>query len=325
MDPSALQDALAGMVVAQFCPYTEDGAVDVTGLRENTEFLVEFAEADDRDVLLLANGSTGESYANSREEALTIVETVVEASGDLPVLAGTGGAGTRETIETTRAAAEAGADGALVVSPYYRSATEAGLVEHYERLAAATDLGIVAYYNADVSGARIPPTVVEELAGIEGVVGLKDGTPLVGEFYETTRRTDAADITLLCSGSRASYVAKAALGDRYRGFFSVTGNFAPAMDYALYEAVEARDFDRAYDLLGEQDEFWNLVGAVDDRRPATSILPAGWGTNHMFLPVGKAAMDLAGLAGGDVRLPEVDLTDEERGALRDVLADMGVL
>lgn len=323
MNPTELRDTLQGMIVAQFCPYDPDGSVDLDGLRENTEHLVEFAD-DGKDLVLLANGSTGENYANSQEESRSAIETVVEASGDLPVLAGTGGTGTRETINTTRAAAEAGADGALVVTPYYRSATEQGLVEHYEQVAKATDLGLVAYYNSDVSGARIPPNVLEELAAIDGLVGLKDGTPLVGEYYEMTRRTDPDDIRLLCSGPRASYVAKSALGNRYRGFFSVTGNFAPELDYELYEAVEARDFDRAYELLGKQDDFWNLVGAVDDRREATSILPAGWGTNHMFLPVGKAAMDLMGLNGGGVRLPEVDLTEAERDELEDVLGTLGV-
>jgi len=324
MISSELQECLNGMVVAQFCPYTEDDSVDVEGLRENTESIVEFAGSD-RDVVLLANGSTGENYANSREEALTVVETVVKASGDLPVLAGTGQAGTKETIRTTNAAVDAGADGALVVSPYYRSPTEAGLYQYYERLAQAADIDVVAYYNADVSGARIPPSVVTNIAELDGVVGLKDGTPLISEYYEMVRGTDPEEFSLLASSAGASYVAKAALGSRCQGFFSVIGNFAPALDYELYEAVEAGEFDRATELVGLQDRFWKLVGAVQDRRSPTSILPDGWGTNHMYLPVGKAAMDLVGLNGGHVRSPEVNLSEEERSELRDVLAEMEVL
>lgn len=315
---------LNGIVQAQLCPYTSDDEVDHGGLEENTEYFASFAASRDVDVAVLANGSTAESYANTDAEQRSVIETVVESSGDVPVIAGTGKPGTEATIEMTAHAERAGADAALVVTPYYRSPTESGLYAHFEAVSNAVDIDVVVYNNPDVSGAQIPPHVLDRIADLENVVATKDGTPLIGDFYAIARRLSPERMILLSSDAYTGYAAKAAMTDAVRGFFSVLANFAPQLEWELYNAVRRGDDGAIEAALSKQDAFWSFVGDVEARREPTTVLPEGWATNHLYLPVAKAAMDLTGLNGGHSRLPEVDLTDTEIEELESILRGMGV-
>ena len=109
-------------------------------------------------VVLVPTGSTGEAYALSDSERLKVIEAVIDcAAGKLPVVAGTGAAGTDRTIELSRAAENAGADGVQVILPYYHVPSDEGLVRHFLRLADALKIGVVIYNNAAVSKLWMPP------------------------------------------------------------------------------------------------------------------------------------------------------------------------
>lgn len=318
-------EQVGGVVPVQTCPYTEDGDVDVDGLKENTRFLAEFAEEGDRDVMVITNGSTAECYANSIAEQKRVIDATVAASGDLPVIAGTSRAGTKETIGLTEYAAAAGADLAMVVVPYYHIPTEDGLVEHYRRIAEAVDIGIVLYNNPDVSKAWIGSSLFERLAGIENVVAIKDNVDVIGHSYDMGRAAERADVALLSGLGHANYAAKASLSGRYTGFVSTVANFAPSLAYDLYEAVEAGDRSRATDALHRQAIFGDVLADLMDSRRTTSLQVPGWEGNYMYISAVKAAMDEVGLNGGRVRLPMVDVTEEERAHVRDGLERMGLL
>lgn len=325
MKAEELKNEIKGIVPVQLLPYTEDDEVDIEGLKENTEFIADFAKDGDKDVVILANGSTTEFYANSVEEQKEVIKAVVESSGDTTVVAGTSQAGTKETIKLTQYAEEVGADGAMVVLPYYHTPTKEGMYRHYEEVADAVDIGIVVYNNPDVSGAWIDPNLMGKISKIDNIVAAKDNTPSAPYFYQMTRKVDPADMTLIDGLGFSSYVAKASFGLRCKGFVNTIGNFAPKVAYDLYEAVTDEDFKRAYEVLKVQENFWNQVAKAMETRETTSIIPGVWRTNYMYQSGGKAAMDLVGLNGGKMRLPMTDITDEEKEGVRKALENMEIL
>lgn len=325
MEPCELKEKLRGIIPVQLCPYTKEYELDVEGLKENTKFLADFAESDGKDVVILTNGSTTEFYANSIEEQKTVIKLVVGASGDVPVVAGTGQAGTRETIKLTKYAEEVGADGAMVVIPYYHTPTKEGMYQHYKKVAESVKMGIMVYNNPDVSGAWISPDLLAKISKIDNVVGVKDNTPNINYTYQYTRLIDPADMTLIDGPGPITYVAKASFGLKFKGFVNMVGNFAPALVYRVYEAVKEGDFMKAYQALEKIDPFWTLVRKFMETRESTSIIPFMWRTNYMFQAAGKVAMDLVGLNGGPMRLPMTDLTEGEREEIKEALKKMSVL
>lgn len=323
--PEELKDSIRGILPVQFCPYTEDRELDLDGLKENTEFLADFAEDGNKDVVILANGSTTEFYANSIEEQKKVIETVVEASGNTPVIAGTSAAGTKETIKLTQYAEEVGVDGAMVVIPYYHTPTKKGTYRHYKQVADAVDMGIMVYNNPDVAGAWIPPDLLAKLSKIDNAVAVKENTPNMSLFYQETRKIDPDDMVLIDGLGASTYIAKASFGFKCKGFVNPTGNFAPGLVYKVYEAVRNGDYLKAYDHVEKLDPFWEVVRNLNEKRESISIIPSMWRTNYMYQTAGKAAMDLVGLNGGPLREPMDSLTDEEKDELKSALEEMDLI
>ena len=115
------------------------------------------------------------------------------------------------------------------------------------------------------------------------------------------------------------YLGAAAYGYKYQGYVTWIGNFAPKISYPIYEAVLERDFVKAQKALEKQMPLWSLPGKFMGTRANTSIIPAILQTNYMYMAVGKAALELAGLSGGPLRAPLEDVSAEEREELRKVL------
>jgi len=183
MKPDEFRERCKGIVPVQYCPYEENFKVDIEGLKENTEFLVDFAEKGKRDLVIMTNGSTTEWYANSIEEQREVIKTVVEtADGRVPVVAGASQAGTAETIKMARYAEEAGADCAMVVLPYYHTPTREGLYRHFKAVAESVKIGVMIYTNPDVSGTLIDTGLLQRLSKLENIVAIKDNNPNVAEY-----------------------------------------------------------------------------------------------------------------------------------------------
>ena len=321
-----LKKRLKGIVPVQYCPYTKDKELDIEGLRENTQFLVDFAKEGNKDVVVMTNGSTTECYANSLEEQKTVIKTVVETvSGKIPVVAGVAQAGSERTIELAKYAEEVGADCAMMTPPYYHGASKEGMYQYSKAVAEAVNIGIMIYNNAAVSGTLIPPDLMARLAKIDNIIAVKDNATNAADYAFKALIIAPEDMVLLNGLGEIHYVASAAYGYKYRGFITFIGNFAPALSYAVYEAVEAGDFKKALETLRQQLPVLSLLAKFNKKRESISIIPECLRSNYMYMGVGKAAMEIAGLHGGPLRLPMEDLTDEEKQELKAALKEMGVI
>jgi len=321
-----LKKRLKGIVPVQYCPYTKDKELDVEGLRENTQFLVDFAKDGNKDVVVMTNGSTTECYANSLEEQKMVMKTVVDTvGGKIPVVAGVSQAAAIGTIELTKYAEEVGADCAMMTPPYYHSPSKEGMYRYFKAVAEAVNIGIMIYNNADVSGTLIPPDLMARLAKIENIIAVKDNATNAADYAFKALMIDPDDMVLINGLGDIHYVGSAAYGFKYRGFVNFFGNFAPALSYAVYEAVEAGDFKKALEALRKQLPVWNLLAKFNKKRESISIIPECLRSNYMYMGIGKAAMDIVGLHGGPLRLPMEDLTDEEKQELKAALKEMGVV
>jgi len=321
-----LKKRLKGIVPVQYCPYTKDKELDIEGLRENTQFLVDFAKDGNKDVVVMTNGSTTECYANSLEEQKTVIKTVVETvSGKIPVVAGVAQAGAERTIELAKYAEEVGADCAMMTPPYYHGASKEGMYQYAKAVAEAVNIGIMIYNNAAVSGTLIPPDLMARLAKIDNIIAVKDNATNAADYAFKALMIAPEDMVLLNGLGEIHYVGSAAYGYKYRGFITFIGNFAPTLSYAVYEAVEAGDFKKALEALRKQLPVLSLLAKFNKKRESISIIPECLRSNYMYMGVGKAAMDIAGLHGGPLRLPMEDLTDEEKQELKAALKEMGVI
>ncbi len=324
MSPDEFRSKCKGIIPVQYCPYKENGDLDIEGLKRNTEFLVEFAEKGSKDLVIMTNGSTTEFYANSIEEQKLVIKTVVEtADGRVPVVAGTSQAGTRETIKMTKYAEEVGADCAMVVLPFYHTPTKEGMYQHYKKIAEAVKIGIMIYNNPAVSGALIDPWLMKRLSEIDNIVAVKDNTPNAAEYAWKAALIKESDMALICGLGELHYIGAAACG--YKGFVTFIGNFAPSLSYELYEAASKGDFSKAMEALKKQMPLWSLMGKFMSKREDTSIIPVPLRANYMYMSVGKCCLDLVGLHGGPLRLPMDNLTESEKEEVKKTLQEMGLI
>ncbi|MGC8615202.1 MAG: dihydrodipicolinate synthase family protein [Thermoprotei archaeon] len=313
-----------GIVVVQFCPYKESGDLDLEGLKENTEFLVDFAKG--KDVMILTNGSTTEAYANSIDEQKDVIRTVVNTvNGKLPVIAGVSQPGARETIKLAKYAEEAGADYAMVVLPYYHKASREGMYNYYKELNDNVEIPIVVYNNPDVSATLIDVDLMIRLSDLDRIVAVKDNSPNFFEYFWKSVKVDHKKLALLAGHGELQFVAANSFGFNYTGFVTSIANFAPSLSYEVYEAVKQRDFGRAFGALNKIVPLLELYDKYKKKRGSLSVLPSIYEANLMYIPVGKTAMEYVGLHGGPTRLPLDNLTQEEKREVGETLKAMGLL
>ena len=330
MDLTELKKRIKGMVTVLISPYTKEGDIDLEGVILNTEYVIDFATKDNanKDVVILVNGSTMEFYANSIEEQKKIIKTVVETvNGKVPVIAGVSQAAAKRTIEMAKYAEEAGADCAMVTPPYYQKGSKEGTYQYFETIAESVKIGIVIYNNLDVSGVAIPVDLFGRLAKINNIVAVKDNSPIVYDYAFKSLSIDPNDMVLLMGLGEVPYVGAAAYGNKYRGYVSVLGNFAPQLSYPLYEAVEEGNFKKAFEILQRISPFESFFGKAQSTRSSISLTP--WvGAPTMFTSVVKFALDQVGLRGGPYnrgQLPMEELTEEEKQELKEVLKKIGAI
>jgi 4-hydroxy-tetrahydrodipicolinate synthase len=287
-----------GVFTALVTPF-RDGVVDERALEQ----LVELQIAAGVDGLVPC-GSTGESATLSHAEHRRVVEVVVSAArGRVAVIAGTGSNNTLEAIELTRHAKEAGADGALLISPYYNKPTQQGIFDHYAAIAQETAFPLIVYNIPGRTASNILPETMARLATIEQVVGSKESC---GDFNQI------AHVLHLCpedfcvlSGDDWATLPLLALGGR--GVISTTANVAPAEMVELVRAFRAGDLTRA------RDTYDRLLPLMDVLFCESNPIPV------------KAALALRGMIHGEIRLPLTPLTAGNREKLQVVLKEFGLL
>jgi 4-hydroxy-tetrahydrodipicolinate synthase len=286
-----------GVFTALVTPFRA-GAVDEAALRE----LVERQVAAGVDGVVPC-GSTGESATLSHAEHCRVVELSVEAAGGrVQVMAGTGSNNTRESIELTRHAREAGADGALLISPYYNKPTQEGLVAHFAAIAREADLPMVVYNIPGRTASNILPTTLARLAEIDQVVGVKEACGDIAQISEVVALCPPDFVVL--SGDDALILPLISVGGR--GAISTTSNVAPAEILALVRAARAGDLPTAQRLHAR------LLPLFDALFCETNPIPV------------KAALAALGVIDPEIRLPLTPLTEPNRERLQLVLKELGI-
>lgn len=289
---------MRGSMVALATPFT-DGKVDYAAL----EALVEWQIASGQTALVPC-GSTGESATMNHAEHAEVVAAVIKtAAGRVPVIAGAGSNATSEAIELTRAAERAGAQGALLISPYYNKPTQDGIVEHYRAVANASGLPLIVYNIPGRTASTIEPQTLKRLSEIDRVVGVKEATGSLDRVMDTIAA--CGDRFILLSGEDSLTVPMIAMGAR--GVITAAGNVIPRQMAELTEAALAGRYDEA-------------------RKVSYEALPV---IRALFLetnpiPV-KAALSMMGRCRDELRLPLLPMTAGPREQLRQVLVAAGVL
>lgn len=283
-----------GCLTALITPFA-DGAVDYPAL----ETLVERQIAAGVHGLVPC-GSTGESATLTHDEHAAVVRAVVEVTRRrVPVIAGTGSNATAEAITLTRLAEAAGADGALLISPYYVKPTQEGIFRHYVAVAEASSLPLVVYNIPGRTASNITPETMARLARIPTVVGVKEASGDLEQVLAIRRL--AGHEFGIWSGDDGLTVPIMACGGH--GVISVTSNVVPERFAGMATNLLAGDLATA---RAEMERLHPLVSAL-----FVEVNP---------IPV-KAALHLMGLCRDELRLPLTPLTDTNRDGLRRVLAE----
>ncbi len=289
---------IRGSIVALVTPMNPDGSLDEASLRELVDWHVE--QGTDA---IVAVGTTGESATLDAEEHCRVIRWVVDqAGGRIPVIAGTGSNCTREAIDLTREAADAGADACLLVTPYYNKPTQEGLYRHYRTIAEAVAIPQILYNVPGRTACDLLPETVARLARIDNIVGIKEASA------DTPGR--AREIRALCpdfpvySGDDAS--ARQVCLEGGAGVISVTANVAPRQMRDMIAAALSKDSARA-DALDAP-----LAALHRTLFLESNPIPVKWALHAM------------GKIPNGIRLPLTWLSQRHRAEVRAALAHAGV-
>jgi 4-hydroxy-tetrahydrodipicolinate synthase len=284
---------LRGLLTAMATPFDEDGAVDDAAVRHLASFCVENGSHG-----IVVAGSTGEAATLDDAEHIGVLRSVVDEIGDRAVVAcGTGTNDTRHSIELTKAAADAGAEAALVVTPYYNKPNRAGIVAHFEAIAEAVpDLPLIAYNIPSRVIVNVSTEELAELAKIDTVVAVKQAN---------NDELGPIDGMAVLAGNDEIFLRTLELG--LAGGIQVASQLVGPQMREIWDAVEAGDLERAREVDATLHPLYDALAVT---------------TNPM--PV-KAALEMAGIIpSGTLRLPMVELDEPQRDVVRTALERVGV-
>ena len=325
MAPRKLIRKIKGMIHLVMTHFDEEERLDCKAVRTGLRHAMRALKG--QDAIFLSTGSTAEFYALNEEENKELIRIVVdEVGGSFPVIAGTGRAATRVTIELSQFAQDSGADGVLIVSPYYQPVTKEGLYRHFRKIAESIDIGIMIYNNPVASKLWIPPDLMNRLSKIENIIADKENTASAGAYYAMQRAVDPADMVIVAGLGHLMFSFEALYG--CSAFVTELVNFAPDLAIDIYKAAAARDFSILTSLVDKIAPFYDFLSRCAQRRSLvpTVLSPAfPVGELPLYQSVTKAAMSLCGLPGGRVREPMENLSDAEREELEEVLKSIGII
>jgi 4-hydroxy-tetrahydrodipicolinate synthase len=287
------------VLTAMVTAFHDDGSVDPEGTARVAEHLV--AHGNDG---VVVSGTTGESPTSTTAECELVLRAVVEAVGDrATVVAGVGTSNTAHSIELAEQAAKAGADGALLVTPYYNKPTQEGIAAHFEAVANASDLPVMLYDIPGRAGVEIAEDTYKRVAEHERIVAVKDA---LGNLFRGVRIMEETGLAFY-SGDDVMNLGWLTHGGS--GVVSVVGHVAGNEYAAMVRAVEAGDGGEALALYRKVAP---LVDVIMNRAPGAMMA--------------KAAMQLMGvLDNRNMRLPLVPASDDLVESLRTELVDAGLL
>lgn len=290
---------LEGVYPAHVTPFGDDGAIDYATLRD----LVDRFVSGGVDGLVTA-GCTGEAATLSHEEHIDLIRRTVEiADGRLPVIAGTGSNSTREAVSLTRKAEDAGADAAMLITPYYNRPPQRGLLNHFTEVANSTDLPIILYNVPSRTGVNMEPETTLRLAELDNVVAVKEAS---GDMDQITRiLDDAPDDFALLSGDDGNAVATLAMGGS--GVVSVAANLAPNRTGEMVTAAASGNLPEARALHRDLAPLFRALFVE------TNPIPVKRGLQLLDIPVGEP------------RPPLTPLSPEAEKVLRSAMEKVGLI
>lgn len=286
-----------GSYTVMVTPFKADGSLDEATLRKFVDWQIEQGTQG-----LIPLGSTGEFLSQTREERRRVAAIVVEqARKRVPVIVGTAAEWTQEAVAFSREAQEVGADGVMIVPPYYSSPTPDELFEHYRRIGEALSIPIMVYNNPFTSNVDLKADLVARLSEIDNVRYIKESS---GDPHRTTRILDAC-------GDRMTVFAGYHPWEGFRigakGYVSVFANIAPALSRALYEeTVNSTDIERGWAVY----------------RKVLPLMDAIAG--DLYVGATKAALRMVGMPVGNPRPPRLPLPEALLPNLRTVLSNLGL-
>ncbi|MBN1473618.1 MAG: 4-hydroxy-tetrahydrodipicolinate synthase [Syntrophaceae bacterium] len=287
-----------GAIVAIVTPF-KDGKVDEEALRQ----LIDFQIANGTDGIVPC-GTTGESTTLSHEEHDKVIEITIDAvKKRVPVIAGSGSNSTAEALRLTQHAYKAGADGALIVCPYYNRPTQEGLYQHFKKIAESVPIPIVPYNIPSRTGVNLMPPMVAKLAKIKNIVGIKEASGSIKQMSDVIEM--CPDNFAVLSGDDNFTLPLLAMGGA--GVISVISNVAPADMAGLVDAFFAGDINKA---KLQHHKMAPLMEAL-----FVEVNP---------IPV-KAALAMMGKIKEEYRLPLCKMTDANREKLKKAMADYNLI
>ncbi|MGD8568680.1 MAG: 4-hydroxy-tetrahydrodipicolinate synthase [Gammaproteobacteria bacterium] len=288
-----------GSMVALVTPMFEDGSLDFESLDRLIEFHVE-----NKTDAIVAVGTTGESATlDEKEHCNTIKRAVKTAAGRIPIIAGTGSNSTREAINLTRCAMEAGAEACLLVTPYYNKPTQEGLYQHFRSIAEAVSIPQILYNVPGRTACDMLPETVARLAGLSNIVGIKEATgnierakqilELCGDKLDVYSGDDPTAMELILAGGK--------------GDISVTANVAPRAMHDMCEAALQGDRERASQIND------SIMGLHKNLFLEANPIPVKWALYEM------------GLIKSGIRLPLTMFSASHHDALRQAMKQANIL
>ena len=287
-----------GSMVALVTPF-KSGAVDWQSL----EGLVDFHLQNGTNGIVPC-GTTGESATLSHQEHDEVIRAVIKAvSKRIPVIAGTGSNSTDEAVRLTRAAEKSGADGALMISPYYNRPTQEGIYQHYKKVASEVGIPIIIYNIPGRTGSKIEPETLARLAEVKNIAGVKEATGSVDQAIDVIRL--CGDRFAVYSGEDSLIFSLMALGGK--GVISTVANVAPKETAQLTEACLHGNWEK-----GRETQF-KLLPLIRSLFIETNPIPV------------KTALSLMGKCTADLRLPLTPMTEGNLKKLTLAMRDFGFL
>jgi len=290
---------LKGVMPPHITPFTESGLLDDEALREDIDFWVESGVFG-----LVPCGSNGESANLTLEEKKKIIRLVVdEVNGRIPVIAGTGGSSTPETISLSKYAVDVGVDALLVVTPFYFPVSQEDLYHHYRSIAEKVDHPIVLYDVPKFTGITLSPLTVERLTEFDQIIGIKESSANLRQIAELINIV--GDKIAVLSGAGSTIFSTLTLGGK--GAIAAIVNVAPALCVSLYKAAVSGDIEEARRL---QLSLLKLDRLLTVKYPVSGV---------------KAALELLGKPAGPPRMPIPPLGKKEIEEIKSELLNLSLI
>jgi 4-hydroxy-tetrahydrodipicolinate synthase len=293
-----------GTYVAMVTPFTKDKQIDEEGFRSNINYLIDQGVNG-----LVGAGTTGESATLNHEEHEKVIEILVdEVDGRVETIAGTGSNATSEAISLTQGAADAGADAALLITPYYNKPQQHALINHYTAVAESGDIPIILYNVPSRTGINMDVETIVELAKVDNIDAVKEASgsvDKVSDIYRALSHEGLEDDFNILSGEDSLTLPLMAVGAT--GVISASANIDARRMVLMVDSVLNDDYDRAMELHYEMVELIRALFIESNPVPV------------------KTAMGLMGLPSGPLRQPLVGMKEENLEILKRALKDSNLI